>query len=324
MNTRAVTCVDAIDKRANERNWSRLMAATIRKLRNADRDDIMEISKHVWEGHDYVPSVINQWLKDSKSHSYGVEIDGHVVALGNLRLIEDGRIGWMEGLRVHPEFRGRGFATDITRHIVKTAEHLRVERLRYTTSDENAASLKLAKMAGFSRLLRMVVSWYHKPKEIPTPSEYPSIRKRSPGRTCSLLKTNPSIIPRGILVYDWKALNDTCQNLEDIGENHIFHIALKRRKIDSLSLGSRGQDPNEPYWSFTIYATDSCGFLSQLSHNVAIALKNDLDTIMCTFETRFEKTLNDADMKSEEHQKTHIVLLEKQMHLRKDVHNALN
>jgi N-acetylglutamate synthase-like GNAT family acetyltransferase len=300
------------------------MAAAIRKLRNADRNDMMEISKHVWEGHDYVPSVFDHWLKDSNSHFYGVEIDGHVVALGNLRLIEDGRIGWMEGLRVHPEYRGRGFANDITRHIVKAAEHLDVERLRYTTSDENAASLKLAKIAGFSRILRMAVSWYRKPKPIPVPSEYPSIHKQNPERTCSLLKTNPHIIPRGILIYAWKALNDTCQNLEEIGKNHTFHIALKRRKIDSLSLGSRGQEPNEPYWSFTIYATDSCGFLSQLSHNVATALKNDLDTIVCTFETRFEKTLKDVDLKSEEHQKTHIVLLEKQMHLRKQAHNALN
>jgi hypothetical protein len=237
------------------------------------------------------------------------EIDLKIIS----RLIEDGRIGWMEGLWVHPEYRGRGFANDITRHIVKTAQHLGVERLRYTTSDENAASLKLAKMAGFSRILRMSVLWYHNPKPISTPADYPSIQKRSPERACELLRTNPRIIPRGILVYDWKALDNTCQNLEEIGKTHTFYIALKRRRADSLSLGRCGQEPNEPFWSFTIYATDSCGFLSQLSHNIAAALKNGLNAIACTHETRFEKIIDKVELGSEEHQKTHVVLFEKQM-----------
>jgi N-acetylglutamate synthase-like GNAT family acetyltransferase len=294
-------------------NWSRLMAATIRKLRNSDREDIMEISRHIWEGHDYLSSVVDKWLRDPSSHFYGVEVGGHVVAVGNIRLVEDGRTGWMEGLRVHPEYRGRGFANDITQHIVRKAEHLGVERLRYTTSDENVASMKLAKMAGFSRILRMAVLWHHNPQSISPPADYPSIQKRSPERACELLRTDPRIVPRGILVYDWKALDNTCQNLEEIGKTHTFYIALKRRKVDSLSLGRRGQEPNEPFWDFTIYATDSCGFLSQLSHNVAMALKSGPSSIACTFETRFEKTLNEVDLGSEEHQKTHVVLLEEQM-----------
>jgi N-acetylglutamate synthase-like GNAT family acetyltransferase len=289
------------------------MVATIRKLRNSDREDIMEISRHIWEGHDYLSSVVDQWLRDPISHFYGVEVEGHVVAVGNIRLVEDGRTGWMEGLRVHPEYRGRGFANDITRHIVRKAECLGVERLRYTTSDENVASLKLAKMAGFSRILRMAVLWHHNPKSISTPADYPSIQKRSPERASELLRTSPRIVPRGILVYDWKALDNTCQNLEEIGKTHTFYVALKRRRVDSLSLGRRGQEPNEPFWSFTIYATDSCGFLSQLSHNVAAALKSGPSAIAGTFETRFEKTLNEVDLGSEEHQKTHVVLLEKQL-----------
>jgi N-acetylglutamate synthase-like GNAT family acetyltransferase len=289
------------------------MVATIRKLRNSDREDIMEISRHIWEGHDYLSSVVDQWLRDPRSHFYGVEVEGHVVAVGNIRLVEDGRTGWMEGLRVHPEYRGRGFANDITRHIVRKAECLGVQRLRYTTSDENVASLKLAKMAGFSRILRMAVLWHHNPKSISTPADYPSIQKRSPERASELLRTNPRIVPRGILVYDWKALDNTRQNLEEIGKTHTFYVALKRRRVGSLSLGRRGQEPNEPFWSFTIYATDSYGFLSQLSHNVATALKSGPSSIAGTFETRFEKTLNDVDLGSEEHQKTHVVLLEKQL-----------
>ena len=56
------------------------MTAKIRRLQGSDRNDIIEISRHVWEGHDYLPSVADQWLQDPNSHFYGVEVQGHIVA----------------------------------------------------------------------------------------------------------------------------------------------------------------------------------------------------------------------------------------------------
>jgi RimJ/RimL family protein N-acetyltransferase len=295
----------------------RLMAATTRRLQNADRKDILEISRNIWEGHDYLSSVVDQWLQDANSHFYGIEVDGHIVAVGNLRLVEDGRTGWMEGLRVHPEHRGKGFANDITRCLVREAENLGVQRLRYTTSTENVASLKIAKMAGFSSILRMAVIWHVNPKPIPKLEDCPPVHKRSPERVCSLLEASPHIVPHRILTYDWKASDCTCRNLRDIGKTHVFFIALKEERVDSFSFGYSRQGPDQPWWSFTVYATDTCGFLSQLSYNVAVALKNGLNSIVCTFEIRFEKTLNATEL-GEEHRGTHLVLLEKRVRVRKE------
>ena len=293
------------------------MAAIVRRLQSSDRNDIIEISSHIWEGHDYLPSVVDEWLRDASSRFYGVEIDGRVVAVGRLRLVENGTIGWMEGLRVHPEYRGRGFANDLTQYIVSEGEGLGVERLRYTTSDENEASVKLAKMAGFLRILRMTVSWYHKLEHVPTSTEYPRIRRQSPEITCNLLKTNPHILSHGILIYEWKALENTCSNVKEIGKNKTFYFALKGGELDSLSISSSGRESDQSYWGFTVYAVDSSGFLAQFSRNVAIALKHGVDSIACTFETRFEKVLDGVGLKSEEDHKTHLILLEKRIRLRK-------
>jgi N-acetylglutamate synthase-like GNAT family acetyltransferase len=289
------------------------MAATVRRLRGSDRNDVIEISSHIWEGHDYLPSVVDEWLSDSNSRFFGVEVGGRVVAVGRLRLVEDGRIGWMEGLRVHPEYRGRGFANDLTRCIVEEGERLGVECLRYTTSDENAASVKLAKMAGFSRILRMTVSWHHNLAQVPKLTGYPPIRKQGPERTCGLLKTNPRILPHGMLIYEWKALESTCSNVREVGKNHTFYVALKGRRLDSLSISSSRKEPDESYWGFTAYAVDSSGFLAQFSRNVAFALKRGVGSVVCTFETRFEKALDGVGLKSEEDHKTHLILLEKRI-----------
>jgi hypothetical protein len=223
----------------------------------------------------------------------------------------------MEGLRVHPEYRGRGFANDLTQTIVREGERLGVERLRYTTSDENAASVKIAKMAGFSRILRMTVSWYNNLKQIPTIEDYPPIRKLGPDRTCGLLKANPCILSHGMLVYEWKALDNSCSNVKEVGKNHSFYIALKGGRLDSLSISPSGKERDESYWDFTTYAVDSCGFLAQFSNNVATALKRGVGSIACTFETRFEKTLDRVGLKSEEDHMTHLILLEKRMCRRK-------
>ncbi len=292
------------------------MAATIRKLRDSDRDDILEISRHIWEGHDYLPSVADEWLHDPRSHFYGVETDGHVVAVGNLRLLEDDRRGWMEGLRVHPEYRSRGFANSITLYFVRKAENLGVQCVRYTTSTQNTASLKLAKMAGFKKALRMTVLWHPKPKLMPKPQGYPTIRKQTPQKVCSLLETNPRIVPHGILVYDWKAVGVTCPSIEKIGKTHKFFLALKGKKIHSLSFGSSGLRENRLWWNFTIYSADSLGFVSQLSHNLTIASKQGHGSIACTFETRFEKALNELKL-GKGQDGTHLVLLEKTLHPKK-------
>lgn len=284
------------------------MIPSIRKLRDSDRNDVLEISKHVWEGHDYLPSVFDKWLRDVNSHFYGIELDDRIVAVGNLRLVESGSVGWMEGLRVHPDYRGRGLANMVTQHFVDMAKDLRLPRLRLVTGSENLASLKLSKNAGFSIILRMAVSWISKPKAFPEVQDYVPIKKRSPRSVCTLLKMKPRFIPHRILAYEWKALNDTCPNIREIGKTHAFYAALKNNEIDSLSFGY----PRNPWWNATIYAKDSQGFLAQLSHNMTTAFKQDADSIECTYQTKYEKTLKEADLKPEEQQQTHFILLEKQ------------
>lgn len=288
------------------------MAVKIRKLRQSDRADITEISRHVWEGHDYLPSVAEEWLKDKTCHFYGIVADDHVVAVGNLHLLERGRTGWMEGLRVHPDYRGKGYANEITRYLVRKAEDLGVRRLRYTTSDENAASLNLAKMAGFSRLLEMAVLWSTNPKTAPPAKGYYPTEKTTPARTYELLQTNPSIVPHGILIYDWKAVDSELQNLEEIGKTHEFYVALKNGKIDSFSFGHLRQEFNKT-WSFTTYARDSAGVLAQLSYSLTNAMKLGCNRIMFTFEKRFEEAAKQVDLQSEEQDLGHLVLLEKQI-----------
>jgi hypothetical protein len=186
-------------------------------------------------------------------------------------------------------------------------------RLRYTTSDQNAASLRIAEVAGFSRLFQMSILWTETPRNVPTIECYPPIEETSPGIAYTMLKTNPSIVPHGILVYEWKALDNESQNFEEIGRKNRFYAAQRDGKLHSLSFGYVNRERDERWWTSTIYAEDSSGFLSQLFHNLSTALKTGADRMAFTFGSEFEKDLDKINLESKEQEIGHLVLLEKQL-----------
>jgi len=173
--------------------------------------------------------------------------------------------------------------------------------------------LKLAKMAGFSKLFEMTVAWIIKPKTVPPIRGYRRIEETTPATTYHMLGAKPSIVPQGILVFDWKALDFNLENLQQIGKTHRFFAALRNESINSLSFGFPRPDPSQTWWSFTAYSKDHQGFAAQVFHNLATALNRDFTSIMGTFENRFEKTFKKLDFQTEEQGTTHIVHVEKQI-----------
>jgi N-acetylglutamate synthase-like GNAT family acetyltransferase len=282
----------------------------IRKVEESDIEDILEISRHVWEGHDYLPYVIRAWLQDQNSHTYGIEVDHHIVGLGNLRLVEEGQTGWMEGLRIHPDYQGRGFANKLTKHIIAEAGGLRVQRLRYTTGVDNLVSLQLAEKARFATLVTMGVAWHANPSSIAPKRSFSTVRESSPEEAFKLVRDNSEINPE-VLVYDWKALDSTLEGFKTVGESNGFHVAFRKDKFDSFSFGHFRHQPAGSARSFTIYGTTTDSFLSHLSHHVSMALETDNPAIVCTYETKFEKTLYSVEWVSKEDWGTHLILLEK-------------
>lgn len=93
-----------------------------RKLNQGDYEDIVDISKDIWDGGDYLPSVFHKWVDDKGIFLGGVDIDKNkVVTVAKLSILEDGS-GWIEGLRVHINYRGEKLGKRISEEILKIAE----------------------------------------------------------------------------------------------------------------------------------------------------------------------------------------------------------
>jgi GNAT superfamily N-acetyltransferase len=75
-----------------------------------DTPDVLELTSKIWEGHDYIPSIWAEWLHDPDGLLAVAEYGGRVVGLSKLTRLSPSE-WWLEGLRVHPEYEGRGIAS---------------------------------------------------------------------------------------------------------------------------------------------------------------------------------------------------------------------
>ena len=159
---------------------------TLRPMRAADRERVAEISRDVWEGHDYLPRVFDEWLGDAGAAFQAAELEGVVVGVQRLRPFAPGLV-WYEGLRVASTHRRQGLARAMLASAIADAREQGFREMRLGTG--NADAVPLFESMGFRRLVD--VRWWRGPRveggepaRMPDPTEarktWPAIEK-SPG-----------------------------------------------------------------------------------------------------------------------------------------------
>ncbi|MFW9823710.1 MAG: GNAT family N-acetyltransferase [Candidatus Thorarchaeota archaeon] len=122
-----------------------------RKLKIEDIPAIEEISKDIWEGEDYVPQVIENWLKDENCMNYGTFIDEKkkdLIGFGRVKLYNKD-LAWLEGGRIKASYQRKGIGKLQLGYAIEYAEKMGVKRAQYDTGSDNFGSIALAKHFGF-------------------------------------------------------------------------------------------------------------------------------------------------------------------------------
>ncbi|MDA4121381.1 MAG: GNAT family N-acetyltransferase [Thaumarchaeota archaeon] len=121
----------------------------------------MGFIRNVWGGHDYIPSVWDDWMKDRSAKMFVLEVDGKQVAMNHVRFPGDGT-AWFEGVRVHPDYRGRGLATLLGENAMRVASEKDIQVYRLTSNSLNRAAHRQVARMGFVEVSRFSV--YEVPK----------------------------------------------------------------------------------------------------------------------------------------------------------------
>ena len=114
-------------------------------------EDIIEISKHIWDGEDYLPRLINYYLEEPHCKPYVLEDDGKVVSVVNANYYTPD-FAWLEAMRTHPDYRNKGIATKLNEYIFQEAVKSGVKELWLSTSKDNKATTKMLSKAGFEEV----------------------------------------------------------------------------------------------------------------------------------------------------------------------------
>ncbi|OGO35872.1 MAG: hypothetical protein A2W35_06435 [Chloroflexi bacterium RBG_16_57_11] len=123
----------------------------IRPARENDTADMLEVTRQIWEGHDYVPLVWPGWLADPNGGLLVAEHQGRVIGLGKLSHLA-GDDWWLQGLRVHPEFERHGVATQITEALVEEWQRNGSGTVRLATSSQRLPVHQLCERLGFVKV----------------------------------------------------------------------------------------------------------------------------------------------------------------------------
>ena len=116
----------------------------------SDAADVLEFTKFIWEGHDYIKYVWDDWLADPDGILAVAEYGGHAVGLGKVTRLAD-RQWWLEGLRVDPKFQGLKIGSHIHEYLDDWWKQ-RGGAVRLMTSSERVQVHHLSERMGYARL----------------------------------------------------------------------------------------------------------------------------------------------------------------------------
>ena len=214
------------------------MKLFFRELTNEDIPSIKEISKDIWEGEDYVPHVIDNWLNDEHCMNYGAFRDEErkeMVGFGRVKLFNRD-LAWLEGGRVKKDYQKKGIGREMIRYAIDYAKTIQVKKAQFDTSSKNLGSIALAKYFGFKKKKFTNVLSAKRP-DIRI-SNFPSIEvKKVSAIEAKKLYTNFNIGPSDEISMGWsyKSLKYLS---EDDGEWYVVNsdAILQKIKFNSVSI----------------------------------------------------------------------------------------
>jgi GNAT superfamily N-acetyltransferase len=202
---------------------------TIRPVRPGDRDRVVELTKDVWGGNDYLPDVFDDWVADAASAFEAVEVDGTVVGLQRLRPYAPGLV-WYEGLRVATSHRRQGVARAMLLSAIAEAREQGHGEMRLATGNPDA--VRLFESVGFKRLLD--IRWWRGPRveggesaRIPPPAEAEKL--------WPMVAASPGVELYGGVIADFNGARDLgAAELARLAETGMLRVGPGGRAVAGL------------------------------------------------------------------------------------------
>ena len=177
-----------------------------------DTPQVLELSSHIWEGHDYLPYVWQDWLADPDGLLCVAEYGSRIAGVAKLTRLSASQ-WWLEGLRVHPDFEGRGVASHINDYLLDYWLKHGAGYVRLTTSSERVKVHRMGVHRGFVKAGEYSI--YGAPViDEPVDSFTPILPEEVP-QALELIRQSP-VLPllNGLMDFGWRWAEPNAEGLE--------------------------------------------------------------------------------------------------------------
>ena len=124
----------------------------IRPAVKSDREEILSFCVNTFGWGDYIDRVWNYWYKSGQL--LVVEDGNRKIGMSHLAICPDGKSAWLEGVRVHPNYRRSGIATQLITKMTKYARQKGARQAFAIVDVTNVASQRMMEKSGFAVVSR--------------------------------------------------------------------------------------------------------------------------------------------------------------------------
>ena len=142
-----------VNRSKEQQDSGEFVVVSIQKEKH--HEGILELARHTFSGHDWIVGDYDSWFqKDAHCIAIGLEnrTRGDLAALFVMKANKQDRTGTLQGLRVHPQYRGKGLAhimqNEMIAQMQKRRQEFGIDALLYTAYDTNYGSIKVAEKSG--------------------------------------------------------------------------------------------------------------------------------------------------------------------------------
>lgn len=149
----------------------------------SDIDAIVGFTTDTFDWGDYVPTMIDEWIRDDDGVvMVAVDDDDGPIALARAVFLTDHEV-WSHAARVHPAHRGHGIAGDLADVLTDWAGEHGGQVIRLLIEDDNLASIRHITKKGFRRGVSVVRAFRTVGAASPNPEGNGGRRQPSPLQT---------------------------------------------------------------------------------------------------------------------------------------------
>lgn len=123
---------------------------SFRPARPDDHDAVRDLCAHIWPDRDteYLPDVYPDWIVGDEKRTIAAEVDGRLVGIAQCTMLSD-REAWCQGMRVHPDARGRGIGIQLIERLFDWARDHGALVARNMVFSWNTAGMGHSRAVGF-------------------------------------------------------------------------------------------------------------------------------------------------------------------------------